>query len=67
MKKETMLTVLLVVLVAVSVVQAFQLVGLSGAMSSGSVTKAPAPASTESSSPNVPSSLQNLPQMVGGC
>ncbi len=69
MKREQMLTVLLVVLVIVSAVQAFQLVLLGGAVSSGTVAKTStsAPASSGGSSPSVPSSIQNLPQMVGGC
>lgn len=67
MKRETMLTVLLVVLIVVSAVQAVQLVTLSSAISSGSSIKAPSPAAAGSGAAQVPSSLQNLPQMVGGC
>jgi len=73
MKKTTILTVVLAVLVLVSVVQAVQLDGLKEVVSEGQLTVksasttlpvANSPAKTTSS---VPKSIQNLPQMVGGC
>jgi len=68
MYKLKCLVVLLVVLVIASAVQAFQLVSLSSSVSSGSVTKTSAAAPLASgSTAQVPSNLQNLPQMVGGC
>ena len=66
MKKEKLLIVLLVLLVIASAVQAFQLVSLSSSISSGSVTKAAAPLAS-SGTAQIPSNLQNLPTMVGGC
>jgi hypothetical protein len=69
MKKETVLTVLLVILVLVSLVQAFQLMSLNERVKTGAVvasTSKPTAAASSSGS-SLPSSLQDLPQMVGGC
>ena len=67
MKKETILMALLVVLVVVSAVQAVQLVTLSSAISGGTIAKSSVVTSGSGSGASIPSSLQNLPSMVGGC
>jgi regulatory protein YycH of two-component signal transduction system YycFG len=71
MNKNTLMTIVLVVLVAVSVVQAFQLNSLKQTVNSEDFTTAmsaqtPKPTSG-GNKPALPSSLENLPQMVGGC
>jgi len=72
MNKNTLMTIVLVVLVAVSVVQAFQLNSLKSTVSSEEFTtiSAQTPVASAGSGggkPALPSSLENLPQMVGGC
>ncbi|MBI4448438.1 hypothetical protein HY641_00230 [Candidatus Woesearchaeota archaeon] len=73
MEKNTIVAVVLGVLVLVSLVQAFQLYGLKNSVSGGATVRqvsaaaplASAPAS--SGAPALPASLNNLPEMVGGC
>jgi hypothetical protein len=76
MKREMILTVMLVVLVFVSAAQGFQLAELSGKVDEVSIEatsgssaslKSGSSAGSSSSSGSLPSSLQNLPSMVGGC
>jgi hypothetical protein len=71
MQKEMLLTALLVVLVLVSATQAFQLADLNGKIESSSIstgtTKAAASSSSGSEKTSLPSNLQSLPGMVGGC
>jgi len=72
MNKTNILAIVLAVLVVISVVQAFQLTGLKTKLDSGQVsTKSVKPAVKSSpgsgDSANLPKSLDNLPQMVGGC
>ncbi len=75
MNKNTIIAIVLGVLVLVSIVQAFQLNGLktklsSGAVvSKGSVSTSSQNTASASGAPtsSVPKSLENLPQMVGGC
>ena len=72
MKKEVLITIVLAVLVLVSLVQALQLRSLKSQIETGSFsvqTKAAATpvASGSAVSPALPQSLDNLPQMVGGC
>lgn len=73
MKSENLLTILLGILVLVSAVQAYQLVSINDALSSGTVSVG-APSAQYSSGTQSPasgssasSSLQNAPNMVGGC
>lgn len=71
-KATVIIAIVLGVLVLVSVVQAFQLNSLKqdlkdGQVNVGKATSKVSAASAPSSSPAVPSSLQNLPDMVGGC
>ncbi len=71
MEKQTWFVVLLAVLVLVAVVQAFQLTGLKEKIAGGSVaaaSKSVAPQTVTGSQPaSAPSSVDNLPSMVGGC
>ncbi|MFQ5474460.1 MAG: hypothetical protein ACE5DM_01360 [Candidatus Nanoarchaeia archaeon] len=74
MKKTTVVAIILGVLVLISVVQAVQLSSLKTKLAEGeqtSVGTASSPAPVASSgaqrSAALPSSVKNLPQMVGGC
>ncbi len=70
MNKENLLTVFLAVLVVVSAIQAIQLVSLGSALSTGAAVSRPAPApaaSGGSGGGNLPSNLDDLSGMVGGC
>lgn len=68
MEKQTWFIALVAVLVVVAAVQAFQLSGLKEKLVGGAVTTAQAPASSEGvQQAKLPSNLDNLPSMVGGC
>lgn len=76
MKQTTIVAIILGVLVVISVAQAFQLNGLKekiaeGKPSVGSSTAKVTPAATSGDTSKrttaLPSSVKNLPQMVGGC
>ena len=79
MRKEILFTVLLAVLVTVSAVQAIQLADINSQIEGISITAAATSTKTTTSSSSsssststgsgtsLPSSLQNLPNMVGGC
>ena len=74
MKKTTIIAVILAVLLVFSVVQAFQLNTLKDKVSGGGLTIGSASVSTPSASSSgsgstgsLPSSIKNLPTMVGGC
>ena len=71
MKREMLFTALLVVLVLVSTVQAIQLADLNNQIEKASITAAvsegEASAGSSGGSTSLPSSLENLPGMVGGC
>lgn len=76
MKKTSIVTIILVVLVLISAVQAFQLSGLKTKIADGkmelkttSVSKPVAASSDggQKAAASLPSSVKNLPQMVGGC
>ena len=73
MEKNTLVAVVLGVLVLIAAVQAFQLSSLRNSVSGGATVgaaspQAPAPAmGAQGSNPQLPSSLQKLPDMVGGC
>ena len=71
MNKNIVIAIVLGVLVVVALVQAFQLVGIKNNLGGGSVqtaaASAPAPQSGGGGSPQLPSNLENLPGMVGGC
>ncbi len=65
--KNVIIAVVLGALVLIALFQAFQLFGLKDKLSSGTTTAAPAPQAQGGASPSLPSNLQNLPSMVGGC
>lgn len=71
MKQTTIVAIILAVLLLVSVVQAFQLTSLKSKIVDGKVslgaTKSSTPLATGSSTGSLPSSIKDLPQMVGGC
>lgn len=75
MEKTTIIAIILGVLVLVSAIQAFQLNGLKEKVADGQLTvssssrNAPATTSagTDKKTAALPSSVKNLPQMVGGC
>lgn len=77
MKHTTIVAIILGVLVLISVVQAFQLTGLKTKISSEELTvsssteKATAPLASPATGSKIktklPSSIKNLPNMVGGC
>ena len=70
MNKENLLTVFLAVLVVVSAIQAIQLISLGSALSTGAVVSRPAPAPASGATGEataLPSNLDDLSGMVGGC
>ncbi|MDO8660281.1 MAG: hypothetical protein Q7K43_00180 [Candidatus Woesearchaeota archaeon] len=69
MNKNAIIAIVLGVLVLIAAVQAWQLMDIKGKLSTGSASlTAPSAASPSvSGSPQLPSNLQNLPSMVGGC
>ena len=72
MNQNVVIAIVLGALVLIAAVQAYQLVGLKDQISSGGVQVASAGVAPQASgsgggSPALPSSLENLPGMVGGC
>lgn len=76
MKKNIVIVVVLAILVVISIVQAVQLNGLRakvsevGTISGGTSSQKTVVGSSGGSSGQgaaIPSNIQNLPQMVGGC
>lgn len=72
--KNTLIVGVLVLLIVISVVQAVQLGSIKGKMNdlgATSVVKSTSPSSSSGTQPSstssVPTNLQNLPGMVGGC
>jgi len=65
MNRNVIIVIVLVVLVLLTAVQAVQLSSLKQSISQGKVNIGTAPSA--SSGASVPSSIQNLPSMVGGC
>ncbi|MBI2558538.1 hypothetical protein HYW20_04400 [Candidatus Woesearchaeota archaeon] len=65
MNRNVIIVIVLVVLVLLTAVQAIQLSSLKTSISTGNVNVGSAP--LQSSGASVPSSIQNLPSMVGGC
>jgi len=66
MNRNVIIVIVLVVLVLLTAVQAIQLSSLKTSISTGKVSVGSAPAQS-SSGGAVPSSIQELPSMVGGC
>ena len=73
MKTTTILAIVLGVLVLISIIQAFQLYSVKGALQgdvkvgSSSSRVAVGAGGSGSSGEDIPSNIQNLPSMVGGC
>ena len=71
MNKNVVIAIVLGVLVVIAGVQAYQLMGLKSRLSAGGPVSGAgvgsAPATSSAGSPQLPSNLQNLPSMVGGC
>ncbi|HLD80768.1 MAG TPA: hypothetical protein VJA40_02090 [archaeon] len=71
LNRELVLTILLGVLVVVSAVQAYQLIGLSDKIATGEVAvsklKAAGASAGSGGSSTLAQSLANLPTQVGGC
>jgi len=67
MDKNIIIAVVLAALVLVAAVQAVQLFNLRGKIASGQVAVQSSVGGTGGSSPALPSGLENLPSMVGGC
>ncbi len=69
MNKNAIIAIVLGVLVLIAAVQAWQLWGIKSKISTGgaSLTAPIAAGPSASGSPQLPSNLQNLPSMVGGC
>ncbi|MBS3114514.1 hypothetical protein J4448_05420 [Candidatus Woesearchaeota archaeon] len=65
MNRNVIIVIVLVVLVLLTAVQAIQLSGLKTSISTGKVNVGSAP--SQSGSGGVPSNIQDLPSMVGGC
>jgi hypothetical protein len=72
MDKNVMISIVLGILVLIAAVQAVQLFSLKGSVQTGAVATSTQPVAAASSgaAPSagaLPSNLQNLPTMVGGC
>ena len=66
MNRNVIIVIVLVVLVLLTAVQAIQLSSLKTSISAGKVSVGSAPIQS-SGGGSVPSNLQDLPSMVGGC
>ncbi len=68
MNKNVVIAIVLGALVLIAGIQAFQLFSLKEKLGSGQVSTSAATASGGGGgSPQLPSNLQELPEMVGGC
>jgi hypothetical protein len=68
MNRNVIIVIVLVVLVMLTAVQAIQLSSLKTSISTGKVSVAAnKPAASSAGAPALPSSLDDLPNMVGGC
>ena len=67
MNKNVVIAIVLGALVLIAGVQAFQLFSLKEKLASGQISTSTATQSGGGGNPQVPSNLQNLPNMVGGC
>lgn len=76
MKTTTIVAIILGLLVIISIVQAFQLNGLKKNVAEGKLSVSSSSSKTSVATPagdsgkttaNLPTSVKNLPQMVGGC
>ena len=67
MNRNVIIVIVLVVLVLLTAVQAIQLNSLKTSISTGTVSVGSAPVQSSGHSGSVPSSIQDVPSMVGGC
>lgn len=72
MNQNVVIAIVLGALVLIAAVEAYQLMGIKSSLASGNVQVGAAAAVPQSGAPAggapaLPSSLQNLPGMVGGC
>jgi len=69
MNKNMVIAIVLGALVLIAGIQAFQLFGLKTKLATGEISTGTATQSSGGSggSPKLPSNLENLPTMVGGC
>ncbi|MAG91251.1 hypothetical protein CMO83_01080 [Candidatus Woesearchaeota archaeon] len=67
MNRNVIIVIVLVVLVMLTAVQAIQLSSLKTSISTGKVSVGSAPASSSGGGASLPSNLEDLPSMVGGC
>ena len=68
MNKNVVIAIVLGALVLIAGVQAFQLFTLKTKLAGGQIsTSAPTQSGGGGGSPQLPSNLENLPSMVGGC
>ncbi|HLF55049.1 MAG TPA: hypothetical protein VI612_04990 [Candidatus Nanoarchaeia archaeon] len=67
MNKNVVIAIVLGALVLIAGIQAVQLFSLKGKIAGGQVGTTAVQAGGSGGSPQIPSNLQNLPQMVGGC
>jgi hypothetical protein len=67
MNKNLIIAIVLGILLLLSVVQAFQVNTIKEKLATGGVAVAAGGAAPSAGGGSVPASLQNLPNMVGGC
>ena len=66
-KTNIIIAVILGVLVVIAAFQMFQIFGIKNNIASGAAVKSGAAVAPTASGGGVPSNIQNLPSMVGGC
>lgn len=67
MNKNVVIAIVLGALILIGGIQAFQLYSLKTQIAGGQISTGTQVASGAGGSPQLPSSLENLPGMVGGC
>ncbi len=67
MNRNAIIVIVLVVLVLLTAVQAVQLNSLKSSISTGKLSVANSPSQSSGGGASVPSSVSELPSMVGGC
>lgn len=67
MNKNVVIAIVLGALILIGGIQAFQLYSLKTKLASGEISTTTATQAGAGGSPQLPSNLENLPNMVGGC
>ncbi len=67
MNKNVVIAIVLGALVLIAGIQAFQLFTLKDKLGSGQLSAGTSTQASSGGNPQLPSNLQNLPEMVGGC